>query len=71
MEKLATLDWLLIGAYFAVILGVAWWVAGRKKSTHESSKSYFLAGRDVGWDAGGAGRAMAAATMRPAEMETT
>ena len=49
MEKLATLDWILIGAYFAVILGVAWWVAGRKKSTHESSKSYFLAGRDVGW----------------------
>lgn len=49
MEHLATLDWILIGMYFALILGVAWWVAGRKKSTHESSKSYFLAGRDVGW----------------------
>ena len=49
MGQLATLDWLLIGLYFAVILGVAWWVAGRKKATHESSTGYFLAGRNVGW----------------------
>ncbi len=49
MEKLANLDWLMIGLYFAVILGVAWWVAGRKKATHESSTGYFLAGRNVGW----------------------
>jgi SSS family solute:Na+ symporter len=47
--QLATLDWLLIGLYFAVILAVAWWVAGRKKATHESSAGYFLAGRNVGW----------------------
>jgi SSS family solute:Na+ symporter len=47
--QLATLDWLLIGLYFAVILTVAWWVAGRKKATHESSAGYFLAGRNVGW----------------------
>jgi len=49
MTYLATLDWVLIGLYFALILGVAWWVAGRKKSTHESSTGYFLAGRNVGW----------------------
>jgi solute:Na+ symporter, SSS family len=49
VEKLANLDWLMIGLYFAVILGVAWWVAGRKKATHESSTGYFLAGRNVGW----------------------
>jgi SSS family solute:Na+ symporter len=47
--QLATLDWLIIGLYFAVIFGVAWWVAGRKKATHESSAGYFLAGRNVGW----------------------
>jgi len=47
--QLAILDWVLIGLYFAVILGVAWWVAGRKKATHESSAGYFLAGRNVGW----------------------
>jgi SSS family solute:Na+ symporter len=46
---LATLDWILIGAYFALILGVGWWAAGRKKATHESSTGYFLAGRNVGW----------------------
>jgi SSS family solute:Na+ symporter len=49
VEYLATLDWMLIGLYFLVILVMAWWVAGRKKSTHESSEGYFLAGRNVGW----------------------
>ena len=47
--QLAILDWLAIGLYFAVIFGVAWWVAGRKRATHESSAGYFLAGRNVGW----------------------
>ena len=46
---LAALDWALIGLYFALIFGVAWWVAGRKRSTHQSSAGYFLAGRNVGW----------------------
>lgn len=49
MEYLAALDWMFIGLYFLVILVMAWWVAGRKKSTHESSEGYFLAGRNVGW----------------------
>jgi SSS family solute:Na+ symporter len=48
-ETLATLDWLLIGLYFALILGVAWWTAGRRRQTHETSAGYFLAGRNVGW----------------------
>ena len=49
MGTLATLDWLLIGLYFAVIFAVAWWVAGRKKETHRTTAGYFLAGRNVGW----------------------
>ncbi len=49
MSRLATLDWILIALYFAAIFAVAWWVAGRKKETHESSADYFLAGRNVGW----------------------
>ncbi len=49
LNKLASLDWILIALYFAAIFGVAWWVAGRKKDTHESSSGYFLAGRNVGW----------------------
>jgi SSS family solute:Na+ symporter len=49
MDHFATLDWVLIALYFAAIFAVAWWVAGRKKATHESSAGYFLAGRNVGW----------------------
>lgn len=49
MGHLAPLDWTLIFLYFVVILTVGWWVAGRKKATHESSTGYFLAGRNVGW----------------------
>ena len=49
MNNLATFDWIIIALYFAAIFLVAWWVAGRKKDTHESSAGYFLAGRNVGW----------------------
>jgi SSS family solute:Na+ symporter len=49
VNHLAALDWILIGLYFAAMFAVAWWVAGRRKSTHESSAGYFLAGRNVGW----------------------
>ena len=43
---LGTLDWAAIGAYFAVILGVAWWVVKKRKDT---AADYFLAGRNLGW----------------------
>jgi len=43
---LAGLDWLVIAAYFAVLLGVTWWAWLRKKDTAED---YFLAGRHLGW----------------------
>ena len=46
MTVLSTLDWVLIGAYFTLILGVAWWVIRKKNNT---SDEYFLAGRDLGW----------------------
>jgi SSS family solute:Na+ symporter len=49
MQQIAALDWMVIGAYFAAIFLVAWWVAGRRSSTHQSSAGYFLAGRNVGW----------------------
>ena len=43
---LGALDWAAIGAYFAVILGVAWWVVKKRKDT---AADYFLAGRNLGW----------------------
>ncbi len=48
MALLGTFDWLVIGAYFAVVFGVAFW-ATRRDSTRETSAGYFLAGRNTGW----------------------
>jgi SSS family solute:Na+ symporter len=45
------LDWLAIGAYFAVLLGVTAWVIRRRRDTAED---YFLAGRNLGWGIVGA-----------------
>jgi SSS family solute:Na+ symporter len=46
MSVLATIDWIVIALYFAIILGIAWWVIRQKNDT---SDDYFLAGRNLGW----------------------
>jgi len=46
VPTLAGLDWLMIGLYFCVLLGVAWWVVKRGKDTADD---YFLAGRNLSW----------------------
>lgn len=46
MTVLATIDWIIILAYFSIILGIAWWVIKQKQDT---SDEYFLAGRNLGW----------------------
>lgn len=43
---LGLIDWLVIAAYFLVILGLAWWVIKQRQDTPED---YFLAGRHLGW----------------------
>src|SRR5574341_1438110 len=43
---MATLDWIVIAAYFLVLLGLAWWVILKGKDTAED---YFLSGRSLGW----------------------
>src|SRR3989475_11656042 len=43
---MAGLDWVIIGLYFALLLGVAWWVAKRNRDTADD---YFLASRHLGW----------------------
>ncbi len=45
-STLTGLDWLMIAAYFGVLLMVAWWVVRRRKDT---AADYFLAGRNLGW----------------------
>lgn len=44
--SLQALDWIVLGAYFLVLIGIAWWVIRQKNRTTED---YFLAGRNVGW----------------------
>ena len=44
--RLTTIDWVVIGIYFAILLGVAWYVVSRAK---DSAADYFLAGRNLGW----------------------
>ncbi len=49
MGLLATADWLVIGLYFILVFGAAFWATSREKSTRKTSAGYFLAGRNVGW----------------------
>ena len=46
MQTLELLDWLVLGAYFAVLIIVAVWVTAKRKDT---TSDYFLAGRNAGW----------------------
>ncbi len=45
-STLTLLDWTMIGAYFGILLAVAWWVVRKGK---ETADDYFLAGRNLGW----------------------
>ncbi|HTY63050.1 MAG TPA: sodium:solute symporter [Acidobacteriota bacterium] len=40
------LDWIALSLYFALIIGVAWWVIRKRKDT---AADYFLAGRNLSW----------------------
>lgn len=40
------IDWIVIAAYFALLLGLAWWVIRQGK---DNTEDYFLAGRNLGW----------------------
>lgn len=41
-----TLDWIVIAGYFALLLGVAWWVILKSK---ETASDFFLAEKSLGW----------------------
>lgn len=46
MKTLDFWDWVCIGLYFLVLLGIAVWIIIKKK---DNTEDYFLAGRNVGW----------------------
>ncbi|MGB9623670.1 MAG: sodium:solute symporter [Phycisphaerae bacterium] len=43
---MAVIDWIVIGLYFGILLGVAWRVILHRRNTADD---YFLAGRHLGW----------------------
>lgn len=53
VHSLQLVDYLVIGCYFAIIFGIAWWVTSKEKSGANST-NYFLGGRNLGWFAIGA-----------------
>ena len=38
-------DWIVIGLYFVLLVGIVWWSSRFQKTTED----YFLAGRHVSW----------------------
>jgi SSS family solute:Na+ symporter len=46
MINFQPIDWVLVAAYFAVVLGISWWSFRQKQ---RSTEDYFLASRHVGW----------------------
>ena len=46
VSRITGLDWLMIAAYFGILLVVAWYVVRKGKN---STTDYFLAGRNLGW----------------------
>ena len=44
-RTLATLDFVIVGVYFAIVFGIGMYFARRERS----SEDYFLASRDIGW----------------------
>jgi len=46
MSVLTLIDWIVIAAYFSIIIGLAWWVIKKRQNT---TTDYFLAGRHLGW----------------------
>jgi SSS family solute:Na+ symporter len=43
---MAALDWVMVMAYFGLLLGLTWWSVRRNRNT---AADYFLAGRHLGW----------------------
>jgi len=46
MINFQPIDWVVVAAYFCVILGISWWSFRQKQ---KSTEDYFLASRHIGW----------------------
>jgi len=52
-QLMPLIDWLVIIAYLAAMLGVGWYCYNREQRADGSTTDYFLAGRDIPWWAAG------------------
>jgi len=43
------IDYIVIALYFVLVFATAWFAVVKEKKEGETSRSYFLAGRNVGW----------------------
>jgi SSS family solute:Na+ symporter len=43
---MVAIDWVVVAGYFAILMGLTWWVILKSKNTTDD---YFLAGRNLGW----------------------
>lgn len=41
------IDWAVVGLYFTIVLGIAWWSS--RDGHNQSASGYFLGGRDASW----------------------
>jgi len=46
MVQFQAIDWVVVAAYFAVVLGISWWSFRQRQ---KSPEDYFLASRHIGW----------------------
>ena len=46
---IGTLDWIVVGLYFAIVISIAVWAILKERRGEETSADYFLAGRNIGW----------------------
>ncbi len=46
MNAFQIVDWIVVGVYFLIVMGIAWWGMRQRQDT---STDYFLAGRHIGW----------------------
>lgn len=49
MKSLVFIDYLIFGAYFFIVFGIALWVSRKPKDHQRNSEDYFLAGRSLPW----------------------
>lgn len=49
MKTLESIDFIVFGCYFVIVIGIALWVSRKPKDHQRTAEDYFLAGRSLPW----------------------